>query len=182
MIRDVILPQLAMGMSEGTIVNWVVPEGAVVQKEQALLSIETEKVTTELPAPYSGYVHHIARAGDVFPVETVIAKIAETEEDYRNLTGATNEEPVPAITKTVVTDERRVGGVGDEMPSHTGRVIVSGLARALARKSGIDLSTVRGTGTRGRIIRRDVVGALEARRSSAVIAAGSNPPPCEARK
>ena len=82
MIRDVILPQLAMGMSEGTIVNWVVPEGAVVQKEQALLSIETEKVTTELPAPYSGYVHHIARAGDVFPVETVIGKIALTSRSF----------------------------------------------------------------------------------------------------
>ncbi len=85
MIRELILPQLAMGMSEGTVVQWAIAEGALVQREQPLVSIETEKVVTDLPSPYSGYVHHIANPGDTVPVETPIGLVAETEEEYRTL-------------------------------------------------------------------------------------------------
>ena len=48
---DVLLPQLAMGMAEASIVEWLVAEGAAVTRDQPLVSIETEKVVTELPAP-----------------------------------------------------------------------------------------------------------------------------------
>ena len=72
MTRDVVLPQLAMGMAEGSIVEWLVAEGAQVSRDQPLVSIETEKVVTELPAPSAGVVHLMARVGDKVPVETVI--------------------------------------------------------------------------------------------------------------
>ena len=63
-IRDVVLPQLAMGMAEGSIVEWLVAEGARISRDQPLVCIETEKVVTELPAPSAGIVHLVAPVGD----------------------------------------------------------------------------------------------------------------------
>ena len=89
MIRDVLMPQLAMGMSEGTIVEWFAGEGQRVTREAPLLSIETEKVVTDIPAPHAGWIHRIAETGTAIPIETVIGKIAETEAEYQSLQTAT---------------------------------------------------------------------------------------------
>ena len=168
MIRELILPQLAMGMSEGTIVEWMVPEGDLVQRDQPLVSIETEKVVTELPSPYSGYVHHVAKRGDVLPVEKLIGHIAETEAEYRTLGAGngilpTSAAPAPVGAKTP--------GVETAAAPDTrgGRVRASGLAKAIARQTGLDLASIGGSGPGGRIVRRDVEAALAARSSAAVV-------------
>lgn len=168
MIRDVILPQLAMGMSEGGIVEWAVPEGALVARDQNLVSIETEKVITELPAPYAGYVHLVARPGDTLPVETVIARIAETEAEYQSiLSGA---EDGRGASLVAASDRAAEGKVEQKEPrqaedaptaSATRRIRASGLAKAVARKNGVDLSGVVGSGPGGRIVRADVLAAIE---------------------
>ncbi len=67
--RDMLLPQLAMGMAEGSIAEWLVAEGAEVGRDQPMVSIETEKVVTELPAPTAGFVHLVAQIGEKLPVE-----------------------------------------------------------------------------------------------------------------
>ncbi len=162
MIRELILPQLAMGMSEGTVVEWAVAEGTFVQREQPLLSIETEKVVTELPSPYTGYVHQIAGVGDTVPVETVIGHIAETEEEYRRLTAPGAQIPggdgLPT-PKAGTVDPATAG----HPPAPAGRLRVSGLAKAIARQGGLDLTGLAGSGPGGRIVRRDVQAALAAR-------------------
>ena len=107
MIRELILPQLAMGMSVGTIVEWAVAEGELVQRELPLVSIETEKVTTDLPSPYTGYVHHIAKPGDVLAVESLMGQLAETEEEYRELVARKAEAPAVATVAKVASRMRR---------------------------------------------------------------------------
>lgn len=82
MIRDVVLPQLSMGMAEGTILEWVAKDGDFVEKEGALVSIETEKVATDLPSPYRGYLKCLVRVGETVPVETPIAQIADSKAEY----------------------------------------------------------------------------------------------------
>ena len=82
MIREVIMPQLGMGMSEGTIAEWNAKEGERVSREQPLVSVETEKVVTGLPSPYAGYVHIVVATGATVPTETLIAQIADTEAEY----------------------------------------------------------------------------------------------------
>lgn len=170
MIRDLLLPQLAMGMSEGTIVEWAVAEGDKVQRDQTLVSIETEKVVTELPAPYNGYVHLTAKVGDVLPVETVMGQIAETEEEYRSLlVGAT----VPAAggTTTEAPKPESAAPTTDRNPERpSGRIRASGLAKAIARQKDIDLASLVGTGPGGRIVRRDVMAAPASSSSSAPVA------------
>ena len=97
MIHDLVLPQLAMGMSEGTVVEWSVPEGGHVERDATLLALETEKVITDLPAPRAGWVHHVAAVGEKLPVETLIARIADTEAEYRSLLADGSAKPA-AIT------------------------------------------------------------------------------------
>jgi pyruvate dehydrogenase E2 component (dihydrolipoamide acetyltransferase) len=157
MIRDVILPQLAMGMSVGTIVEWALREGEHVEREQALLTLETEKVATELPAPHSGFLHIVAPTNVAVPVETVIAKIADTEAEYRQL-----------VERATVIGEGAASGTvaaASSAPRQaaarpaTERIRASGLAKRIAQQRGIDLAVITGTGPHGRIVRRDVEAA-----------------------
>jgi len=162
MIRDLILPQLAMGMSEGTIVGWAVAEGTLVERDQPLVSIETEKVTTDLPAPSRGYVHMTAKAGDVLAVEKSMGQIADTEDEYRSLVagGAS-----PSAARFASEPEKgRVVADGEVITRATcGRIRASGLAKVIARQNQLDLTSVVGTGPGGRIVRRDVMEALASR-------------------
>ena len=162
-IQDVVLPQLGMGMAEGSIVEWLVAEGAQVSRDQPLVSIETEKVVTELPAPASGIVHLVARPGDKVPVETVIARIAPSDEAYRALLAGT---PSANGTSQRTQGPGSSGSpLGDSVSASAGhgRVVASGAAKALARQNAVDLATVVGTGPGGRIVESDVLRQIEKR-------------------
>src|SRR4051812_47051241 len=75
---DVTVPQLGESVTEGTITKWLVKEGDVVEKDQPIAEIATDKADSELPAPASGRVTRLlAKEGDVVPVKTVIAQIDE---------------------------------------------------------------------------------------------------------
>jgi pyruvate dehydrogenase E2 component (dihydrolipoamide acetyltransferase) len=162
MIRDMILPQLAMGMSEGKLVEWMVKEGCRTDRDVAAVVIETEKVSTELPVPYAGFFHIVVDIGQTVPIETVIAKIAETEAEYHQLTStgsgavtATNETAIPPAAMPVVT-------AASDSVGPAAKLRISGLARKIAIQRGINLSTIEGTGPGGRIVRRDVTPVIEA--------------------
>lgn len=152
MICDVVLPQLGMGMSEGSIAQWLVIEGAEVRRDQSIAIIETEKVATELPAPYSGFVHLVAAAGEAkLPVETLIARIADDRADYEQI-GASNGGSKALAALPAETALARA--LKEARPA--GRIRASGLAKAVARKNDIDVADLRGSGPSGRIIRKDV--------------------------
>ncbi|MFA7282278.1 MAG: dihydrolipoamide acetyltransferase family protein [Sterolibacterium sp.] len=159
------MPQLAMGMSEGTIVEWSVQEGDRVTRDQTMAAIETEKVVTDLPAPYAGFVHLLAPKGETLPVENVIAKIADTQGEYQSLVGgdkvvvggSADSPTKAALASTTLAVSRSVTNIVGK-----GKVRASGLAKAIARKNGINLSVITGSGPAGRIVRRDVDDAMSA--------------------
>ena len=164
-----------MGMSEGTVVEWAVAEGVRVTRDQVLLAIETEKVVTDLPAPCAGFVHILAKPGQTLAIETIIGKIADTEEEYRALvagdggdsaasTGNAGSAGTPQIQSVADTPQLKIGHVAiaeSNVQQRAQRIRASGLAKAIARKNGVDLAKVRGSGPGGRIVRRDVIGATK---------------------
>src|SRR3954469_18165080 len=78
MLIDVTVPQLGESVTEGTITKWLVKEGDVVVKDQAIAEIATDKADSELPAPAGGRVAKLlAKEGDVVPVRTVICQLDE---------------------------------------------------------------------------------------------------------
>jgi len=138
MASDIIMPQLGESIAEGTVVKWFIPTGAMIQKDQALLEVETEKVDLEIPSPVTGVLSEIiVREGDTVPVGTLLARIEST--------------PPSEVVN-------RVGGVvvRPSQPIPEGEHHHSPAVRQLAREHGVDLSRVKGTGTGGRVTKKDV--------------------------
>lgn len=72
---EILLPQLGFSMSEGTINEWMVEDGATVSEGQVIYSIEAEKAVQEVEAPASGVIKIIAPTGEELPVGTLLATI-----------------------------------------------------------------------------------------------------------
>ena len=139
MATDISMPQLGESIAEGTVVKWLVPVGGMIEKDQSLLEVETEKVALEIPSPATGVLTEIlVQEGETVPVGTLLARIASTP-------------PSEAIN--------RVGGVvvRPMEPIPEGEGHHSPAVRQLAKAEGVDLSQVIGTGAGGR--RRTLVGS-----------------------
>jgi pyruvate dehydrogenase E2 component (dihydrolipoamide acetyltransferase) len=72
---EVNIPRLGVGMTEGTLVSWLVEHGGTVEPGQPLYVLETDKVEGEVAAPAGGVVVHLVPAGETYPVGTPIAAI-----------------------------------------------------------------------------------------------------------
>src|SRR5581483_3956097 len=76
-MADVRLPVLGDFMLEGTLVEWLQPEGARVEKGDVLYRLETDKVSLEVEAPASGVLHQVVEAGATVPVNGLLGQITE---------------------------------------------------------------------------------------------------------
>jgi pyruvate dehydrogenase E2 component (dihydrolipoamide acetyltransferase) len=130
-VPDVTLPKLSDTMEEGTIVRWLVADGAEVERGQEIVEIETDKATMSYEAESSGVIHHAAAEGDTFPVGAVIAQVLAA--DGR----------VPVVVPVAVAP----------------RAKASPVARRLAAELDVDLTALAGSGRGGRIVKRDVEAA-----------------------
>ncbi len=146
-------PDVGEGIHEGRVVEWLVAEGDTVAEDQALVKVETDKAVVELPSPHAGTVLrlHAAADADIFvgdPLVTIGEAGEELPEDF-----APAAEAAPEMTPTEVEAPAPV--VGGRRPLATPRT------RALARKLGVDLQSVHGSGSGGRITDEDVERAAE---------------------
>lgn len=160
MAIDYLMPKLAMGMNEGTVVEWLVKDGQYIERGQPLCNVETEKTIYDVEAPGTGWFQIIVQAGETVPAESLIGRIAASEDEYRALrTGVAAAVAVPATADAAGPADRL-------MPPPTqaaGEVRASPIARRMAKEAGIDLASIRGSGPEGRIVERDVQAALQAR-------------------
>ena len=158
MAIDYTMPKLAMAMNEGVINQWLVEEGAYVEKGQDLATVETEKVAYDVESPEAGYFHILVAEGEAVPCDTLIAQFAETEEELATLQSSVN-------TPAAVSAEQAAPVAASSTPqlsNSPARVIASPLARRLARDANLDLHTVIGSGPGGRIVKRDVLPLIAA--------------------
>ncbi|RLG91926.1 MAG: 2-oxo acid dehydrogenase subunit E2 [Candidatus Hecatellales archaeon] len=155
------MPKLSLTMETGKIIRWLKKEGDKVEKGEPILEIETEKVTVEVEAPASGILHKIlAKEGEEVPIQKTIAIIKEPGEE------------IPE--ETVVEAKREVTVPTAEKPVE--RVKASPLAKKLAKEYGIDLTKIKGTGPGGRILKEDVLRAVEEAKAAAAVTVTPTPP------
>lgn len=141
-------PDVGEGIHEGRIVEWLVAEGATVAEDEALVKVETDKAVVELPSPRAGKVIRLHAAADaVIHVGDPLVTIGEAGEQVSATAAAT-----PAPERAVATHPP----VPAAEPAPARRPAATPRTRALARKLGVDLSAVRGTGAGGRITDEDV--------------------------
>ncbi|MCY1300054.1 Dihydrolipoyllysine-residue acetyltransferase component of pyruvate dehydrogenase complex [compost metagenome] len=75
MSTQVLLPKIGFSMNEGTLTEWLVPDGEAVTEGQVLYALESDKSIQEIEAPASGTLKIIATAGEVYQVGDVLAEI-----------------------------------------------------------------------------------------------------------
>lgn len=163
MAETIAMPKLGFDMAEGTLIRWVKAEDEAVNKGEVLAEIETDKATVEVESSFTGTVlRHLVEEGAVVPVGTPIAIIGEPGEKVEAAApapAAVSPEqpsavpPTPPQSSVPSVEETPLAGM-------EGRVKASPLARRVAAEHGVDLGTLRGTGPGGRIVRKDVEGAV----------------------
>jgi len=173
-MTDVLMPRLSDSMEEGTILQWLVEDGAPVARGDELCEIETDKAAMTYEADTEGVVHHVAAEGDTLPIGAVIAQLlAEGEAPAASgaaaaapaeatvASGATNAEPPAAepATAAATVPAPAGGDVTAENGNGAVRVKASPLARRIAREHDLDLTALSGTGPNGRIVKADVEAA-----------------------
>ena len=140
MAQEIIIPRLGWSMEEGTFVAWLKSEGDFVKRGDALFELEGEKATQEIEAVDEGVLRIPLtgpKPGSVHKVGAIIGY----------LVGANDS--IPALANPSQQTNIEVVNEADS-------VVASPSVRQLARKVGIELSTVKGTGPRGRILQEDV--------------------------
>jgi pyruvate/2-oxoglutarate dehydrogenase complex dihydrolipoamide acyltransferase (E2) component len=155
-VPDFKLPDLGEGVTEGEIDKWLVKEGDVVQEDDLIVEIITDKATAEIPSPWAGVVSKIHYAeGEIVPVGNVLITIGEDTPETSPSPGGPEKTSMPA-TVLAAGDPPPVspGDSADQIDD--GPVKAMPPVRKLARDLGVDISTVSGSGPGGRILRPDV--------------------------
>jgi len=146
------LPDIGEGLTEATVVRWLVAVGGEVALDQPVVELETDKAVVDIPAPRAGMVlHHGAAEGATLAVGKILVVIGVAGEQW-----APSEAPKP---KTHTGTAAPIVGNLEEAPSAPGYPQALPLVRRLAAEKGVDLANVTGTGPGGRVTREDVEAA-----------------------
>jgi 2-oxoisovalerate dehydrogenase E2 component (dihydrolipoyl transacylase) len=159
------LPDLGEGLAEAEIVRWHVNVGDVVAVDQPMLAVETAKAVVEVPAPFTGVVKTLhGQPGDIIPTGAPLIEIElgpAAGGDSGTVVGnvpTSNEE----LIETAHTRASSNGANGAAAASPRGRLRAAPAARALAKRLGVDLSGVDGSGRGGVIVVDDVIARVPA--------------------
>jgi len=153
MPTEVTLPQLGESVTEGTITKWLVREGDVVKKDQALVTVATDKADAEVPAPVAGRVSRILAAeGQTVPVKAPLCHIEE------GVTQPSSAAVSSAPAKTPASPASQPAPAAAATPA-AASPLAPPSARTAALEHGVYLGAVQGSGERGRITRDDVMRA-----------------------
>jgi len=196
------MPRLSDSMEEGTILRWLVEDGAAVARGDEIAEIETDKANMTYESDAAGTLEIVAEEGATLPIGELIARIGDGSapaaadvlpegrdttpgQDTSSESGAEPAEPAETTAPTPsmpAEDERSEAPAAQE--ADNGRVKASPVARRLAREQGVDLAGIAGTGPGGRIVKADVeaagsapAAAAEAEPAAPPSAATSAPPP-----
>jgi 2-oxoisovalerate dehydrogenase E2 component (dihydrolipoyl transacylase) len=149
------LTDIGEGTAEVEIKSWTVKEGDAVESFDPLVEVESDKATVEITSKYKGIVKSIEYAeGDIAKVGTVLCTIEVEGEDEGEVSssaapaGGAKEAAAPAAAPAVAPAA---------VPATGGPVLATPAVRRVARERGIDLSTIAGSGKRGRILKEDVL-------------------------
>lgn len=154
MAIEVLIPKLGMTMTEGTVAEWRVPNGATVQAGEIVYHLETEKIEFEVEAEAAGVVHHLVPEGTTLPPGAVVAYILAPGE-------AVPVTAPPAAAAAVVNAAPPAATAVSGAVGEGGRALASPAARRLAAALAVNLDSVVGTGPGGRITEADVTAASQ---------------------
>ena len=197
---DVVMPQMGVSVSEGTITKWLKQEGEQIEADEALLEISTDKVDTEVPSPASGVVTQIlVPEGETVEVGTKLAVIggeggasaeappaaepeapAAPEEvaqpaESPAVEAAPAAEAAPAPPPAPEAAPQPAAAPAPADGQQNGKSFVSPVVARIAAEHGVDVSSVPGTGRGGRVTKKDILNFVESGGQAAATAPAAPP-------
>src|SRR5665811_1285619 len=167
---EVVMPQMGVSVSEGTIVKWLKSEGQQVAADEPLLEISTDKVDTEVPSPADGVLGSIVTLeGETVAVGTTIALITTVGEALA--------EPEPVSTAIGSGAPDPPEPVAAQLTEPADRTFVSPVVARIAAEHSVDLERVSGSGHGGRVTKKDVLAHIAAATTSEPETVTSKPLP-----
>src|SRR5947199_2163244 len=197
---DVVMPQMGVSVSEGTITKWLKSEGEQVEADEALLEISTDKVDTEVPSPASGTLTQIlVQEGETVEVGAKLAQIggapsgngqaqaappepatAEAAAESEAASGAEGETPTAAQVEEARPAQPQAEPAPPAAPAGDGvtdgKSFVSPVVARIASEHGVDPGQVQGSGRGGRVTKKDILGFIEQGAPAAAPPAAPEPP------
>jgi pyruvate dehydrogenase E2 component (dihydrolipoyllysine-residue acetyltransferase) len=163
---DVVMPQMGVSVSEGTITKWLKQVGETVESDEPLLEISTDKIDTEVPSPASGVVTQIfVQEGETVDVGTKLAQIGGAAGGAQPEAAAPEPEPEPAAAAPEAPAAEAPAPVAAQpapvpqvqQPTGNGKAFVSPVVARIAAEHGVDPGQVQGTGRGGRVTKQDIL-------------------------
>ena len=167
------LPDLGEGLVEAEIAEWMVEVGDLVQEEDPVAAMLTDKAAVELSAPVSGRILRLAgELGDMITVGSPLI-VFETQES--EVVASDSDSTVPATHQEPADTSKASVTAKTSSQASTNKVLTSPSIRLQAREAGIDLSLIRGSGPRGRILKSDLETQIVGGRSHTPTTDGQKP-------
>jgi 2-oxoglutarate dehydrogenase E2 component (dihydrolipoamide succinyltransferase) len=184
MATDVQVPALGESITEGTLAQWLKKPGEAVAADEPIASLETDKVSVEVPSPVAGVLtEQLVQEGDNVAVGAVIARI-----DEKATAGAAAPAPATAAAEAATnpagargTPARKGASTAPEAePDDDQITTLSPAVRRAVLEYHVDPSKIQGTGKDGRLTKDDVIAAAEAQKTSPPAQAGAQAPQAKA--
>ena len=169
-IIELLIPKMGESIHEATVINWLKKEGDIIEEDETILEIATDKVDSEVPSPVKGTLHKIlAQVDDVIPVGQAVALIS-TQGDYTQPATSSPVEPaiveqapqleehIAASTDSTITIEPAPAPLPKPVVTTTKRFYTP-LVKTIARQEEISISeleTITGTGPKNRVTKEDL--------------------------
>ncbi len=174
---NVIMPQLGESVAEGTIIKWLKSAGDLVERDENILEISTDKVDSEIPSPATGIlVEILAQEGETIPIGKPIAVIETEAAQAQALPKAATpttkaKETEPKAAYAAEPGEVKVVKRPEAKPETTreGKRFYSPLVKKMAEAEGItpaELDRISGSGAEGRVTKQDAINYLEKRKAA----------------
>lgn len=158
---DIFMPKMGESIIEATIIRWLKNEGDVVNEDEAIVEIATDKVDSEIPAPVDGkLIKRFYNEGDVVAVGAIIAQIATDNEIFDNASekesvDTEKNENIPVKTHDISHEN---------IKTHSSNKFYSPLVKNIAKQEGISieqLDKISGSGKDGRVNKNDILQFIE---------------------
>jgi pyruvate dehydrogenase E2 component (dihydrolipoamide acetyltransferase) len=184
MPTEILMPALSPTMEEGTLAKWLVKEGDTVSSGDLLAEIETDKATMEFEAVDEGVIGKIliAEGSENVAVNTAIAVLLEDGESAGDISSSTAPpaaaaavSKAPPVATEAAAPASTAAAPAAPAAADGSRVFASPLARRIAADKGLDLTSLSGSGPRGRIVKADVINATAAPKPAPAAAVSAAP-------
>jgi 2-oxoglutarate dehydrogenase E2 component (dihydrolipoamide succinyltransferase) len=182
---ELVMPKMGESIAEATIIRWTKKEGDNIAPDETVLEIATDKVDSEVPSPKGGVLKKILfKENDVVAVGTVIAIIA-AEGSASAPAPEPKAEPAPEVKAAAMQVEKTITPAAQTVSNSGGARFYSPLVLNIAREENIgmaELETIPGTGSEGRVTKKDILAYLQNRGNAPAVSAPAAPANTEAAK